>query len=45
VDVAEFDVAENLDDYEERAATLRAEREAYLAAFEDLSEDIRDAVY
>ena len=45
VDVSAFDVAENLDDYEERAATLHAEREAYLAVFEDLSEDIRDAVY
>jgi len=45
LDVADFDVAANLDDHEEALADLRAERRAYLAAFEDLDDEIRDAVY
>jgi phosphoenolpyruvate carboxykinase (ATP) len=45
MDVDEFDVADNLDDHEQALADLRAEREAYLEAFEDLDESIRDAVY
>jgi phosphoenolpyruvate carboxykinase (ATP) len=45
MDVDDFDVADNLDDHEQALADLRAEREAYLEAFEDLDESIRDAVY
>jgi len=45
MDVTDFDVAANLDDHEEALADLRAEREAYLDQFEDLDDEIRDAVY
>jgi phosphoenolpyruvate carboxykinase (ATP) len=45
MDVDAFDVAANLPDHEERLADLRAERRAFLAQFEDLDEDIEDAIY
>jgi len=45
LDVSRFDVGDALDDADERIADLRAEREAYLAEFDDLDEAIRDAVY
>ncbi|WP_136717338.1 phosphoenolpyruvate carboxykinase (ATP) [Halorientalis salina] len=45
MDIEAFDVAENLPDHEERLAELRAERREFLAQFEDLAEEIRDAAY
>ncbi|MFD1585878.1 phosphoenolpyruvate carboxykinase (ATP) [Halorientalis brevis] len=45
MDVEDFDVASNLPNHEERLAALREERREYLAQFEDLAAEIRDAVY
>ena len=45
LDIEAFRVSENLADYESRLADLRAERRAYLAAFEDLDGEVVDAVY
>lgn len=45
MDVAEFDVAANLADADERVATLREERRSYLAQFDDLAERIASDVY
>ena len=45
MDIGEFAVADNVDDYERALSDLRTEREVHLDTFEDLSEDIRDAVY
>ena len=43
--VDEFYVPDHVADYEDAAAELRAERKAYLEAFEDLDDDVVDAVY
>jgi len=45
LDVDEFDVTEHVVAYDSALDDLRAERRAYLAAFDDLDDDIRDAVY
>jgi phosphoenolpyruvate carboxykinase (ATP) len=45
IDIGAFDVADNVPDYEARLADLRAERRAYLKAFDDLADDVVDAVY
>ncbi|MFB6154530.1 MAG: phosphoenolpyruvate carboxykinase (ATP) [Haloferacaceae archaeon] len=45
MDVDEFDVATHVERYEEALRDLRSERRAYLAGFDDLNDDIRDAVY
>ncbi|AEH37854.1 phosphoenolpyruvate carboxykinase (ATP) [Halopiger xanaduensis] len=45
LDVEEYYVPDHVDDYEDAAADLRAERRAYLEQFEDLREEITDAVY
>jgi phosphoenolpyruvate carboxykinase (ATP) len=44
LDLERFDVAA-VDDHERQLCELRAERRAYLASFDDLDEDIVDAVY
>jgi len=43
--VEEFHVPDHVDDYEDAAADLRAERRRYLESFDDLDEDVVDAVY
>ncbi|WP_135828693.1 phosphoenolpyruvate carboxykinase (ATP) [Halorussus halobius] len=45
LDVEAYDVADNVENLDERLATLRAERRAHLDTFEDLDDEIRDAVY
>ena len=45
IDIGAFGVADNVEDYEERLADLHAERTAYLEAFDDLADDVVDAVY
>lgn len=40
-----YRVPEIVDEYDQQAADLRADRRAYLAAFDDLDQDIVDAVY
>ncbi|WP_424000957.1 phosphoenolpyruvate carboxykinase (ATP) [Haloarcula salina] len=45
LDIDEFAVSENLDDYETTLAALRDERESYLDQFDDLDDDIVDALY
>jgi len=45
IDIGAFGVADNVPDYEARLADLRAERRAYLESFEDLADDVVDAVY
>jgi len=45
MDVSRFDVGDALDDADDHIAALREERREYLAAFEDLDEAIRTAVY
>lgn len=45
MDMGAFAVADNVDDYERALADLRTEREVHLDTFEELSDDIRDAVY
>ncbi|WP_123537594.1 phosphoenolpyruvate carboxykinase (ATP) [Halosimplex salinum] len=45
LDVSRFDVGDALDDADDRIADLREERREYLAAFEDLDETIRAAIY
>ncbi|GAB3663768.1 phosphoenolpyruvate carboxykinase (ATP) [Halopiger thermotolerans] len=45
LDVEEYYVPDHVDDYEDAAADLRAERRAYLEQFDDLREEIKDAVY
>lgn len=45
LDIGAFRVSENLPEYEDRLADLRAERRAYLAAFDDLDGDVVDSVY
>jgi phosphoenolpyruvate carboxykinase (ATP) len=45
MDVEAFRVPDHVEDYERKAADLRAERRAYLAEFEELRDEIEDAVY
>lgn len=45
IDIDRFDVAEHVDDHEERLTELKEERRAYLEAFDGLDSDIVDAVY
>lgn len=45
MDVEAYDVADNVDNLDGKLATLRAERRAHLDTFEELDEEIRDAVY
>ncbi|NEU57036.1 phosphoenolpyruvate carboxykinase (ATP) [Halorussus sp. MSC15.2] len=45
MDIAEFDVAENVANLDEKLARLRTERRTHLDTFEDLDDAIRDAVY
>lgn len=44
-DLSSLRVPENVDDHEELLEELREERRAYLDGFEDLDDDIKDAVY
>ena len=45
IEIGEFAVPDHVENYEEKLASLREERRAYLAAFEDLDEEITEAVY
>ena len=45
LEIEEFYVPDHVDDYEEAVAALRAERREYLEQFDDLREEIKDAVY
>ena len=45
MDVSRFDVGDALDDADDHIAALREERREYLAAFEDLDDEIETAVY
>ncbi|MFC4550832.1 MULTISPECIES: phosphoenolpyruvate carboxykinase (ATP) [Halorussus] len=45
IDIDAYDVAENVDDHERELETLRTERKVHLDLFEDLDDEIRDAVY
>ncbi|MCO8243299.1 MULTISPECIES: phosphoenolpyruvate carboxykinase (ATP) [unclassified Haladaptatus] len=45
IDIDEFSVADNVDDHDSELSRLRTERQVHLDTFEDLDEDIRDAVY
>lgn len=45
IDINRFDVAEHVDDLDERLSALRQERRDYLSGFSDLDSDIVDAVY
>ena len=45
LDESRFDVGDALEDADERIAELREERRAYLEAFDDLDDEIHDAVY
>ncbi len=45
MDIEEFAVADHVQNYEEKLAELREERRAYLSGFEDLDEEIAEAVY
>ncbi len=45
LDIEEYYVPDHVEDYDEAVAALRAERREYLAQFDELREEIRDAVY
>jgi phosphoenolpyruvate carboxykinase (ATP) len=45
MDVSEFAVADHVENLDEQLATLRTERRTHLDTFEDLADEIRDAVY
>jgi len=45
MDVERFAVADALDDHEDHVERLRNERRVHLSKFEDLADDIEDAVY
>jgi phosphoenolpyruvate carboxykinase (ATP) len=45
MDIGSFAVADNVEDCEGALRELREERRRYLAGFEDLDDDIGDAVY
>jgi phosphoenolpyruvate carboxykinase (ATP) len=45
MDIEAFSVTDHVEDYEQQIADLRAERREYLSQFDDLDEEIADAVY
>ncbi|WP_135826214.1 phosphoenolpyruvate carboxykinase (ATP) [Halorussus ruber] len=45
LEISEFAVADNVANLDEKLAKLRTERRTHLDTFEDLADDIRDAVY
>ena len=45
IDIGDFSVADNVSDHDSELSRLRTERQVHLALFEDLDEDIEDAVY
>jgi phosphoenolpyruvate carboxykinase (ATP) len=45
LDVGDYYVPDHVEEFDEKQRDLRAERRAYLASFEDLDDDIADAVY
>jgi phosphoenolpyruvate carboxykinase (ATP) len=45
LEISEFEVADNVANLDEKLAKLRTERRTHLDTFEDLADDIRDAVY
>ncbi|PGF14799.1 phosphoenolpyruvate carboxykinase [Natrinema sp. CBA1119] len=45
LDIEDYYVPDHVDDYEDALADLRTERRDYLAEFDDLREEIEDAVY
>jgi len=45
IDVSEYDVAANVENLDAKLATLRTERRTHLRTFEDLDDEITDAVY
>ncbi len=45
IDIGDFSVANNVADHDSELSRLRTEREVHLGTFEDLDEDIKDAVY
>ncbi len=45
LDVDDYYVPDHVDDYEAALADLRTDRREYLAQFDELREEIRDAVY
>ncbi|MFC6718219.1 phosphoenolpyruvate carboxykinase (ATP) [Natrialbaceae archaeon GCM10025810] len=45
IDVEEFYVPDHVDDYDEALAELRADRRAYLEEFDELRDELADAVY
>jgi phosphoenolpyruvate carboxykinase (ATP) len=45
MDVSEFAVADHVENLDEQLTTLRTERRTHLDTFEDLADEIRDAVY
>jgi len=45
LDIEDYYVPDHVDDYDDALADLRAERRDYLAEFDDLRQEIEDAVY
>ncbi|PHQ40345.1 phosphoenolpyruvate carboxykinase [Halorubrum persicum] len=45
IDIGRFAVADRVDDFEAARDALREDRREYLAGFEDLDDEIRDALY
>ncbi|SDQ92707.1 phosphoenolpyruvate carboxykinase (ATP) [Natronobacterium texcoconense] len=45
LEIGDYYVPDHVDDYDEALAELRAERRDYLEEFDDLREEIKDAVY
>jgi phosphoenolpyruvate carboxykinase (ATP) len=45
MDISEFDVPDNVANLDEKLTKLRTERRTHLDTFEDLADEIRDAVY
>ncbi len=45
IDIDDFVVPDHVENYEQKLRELRAERSAYLTAFEELDEEIQNAVY
>ena len=45
IDIGDFSVADNVTDHDTELSRLRTERQVHLDTFEELDEDIKDAVY
>ncbi len=45
LDINDYYVPDHVDDYDDALAELRAERRDYLEQFDELREEIKDAVY